>query len=130
MAVLRPTQHIMMVCLALLLLLCELQLVNSYMPNPEKFDAPSLSIRGALKAAIEHDYEDVIVMQAEMAWGAQEMKRYQAIRGQWPVRTPSVVTENENQTSLFRGSSSDPQAPPPTTADGTVDYWAYLVSIF
>lgn len=33
------------------------------MAEAENSDAPSLSIRGALKAAIDHDYEDVIVIQ-------------------------------------------------------------------
>ena len=57
------------------------------MPEEEGFQAPSLEVRGALKTAMIEDYEDVIVMQAEMAWGAQEMKKYKSIRGAWPVRS-------------------------------------------
>ena len=61
--------------------------VLAFMPEEEGFQAPSLEVRGALKTAMIEDYEDVIVMQAEMAWGAQEMKKYKSIRGAWPVRS-------------------------------------------
>lgn len=98
------------------------------MPEMQKFDAPSLSIRGALKAAMDHDYEDVIVMQTEMAWGAQEMKRYKSLKGEWPVRSSlGVSEENDSQDqNLFRGNK-EPEANP---EGDNIDYWNYLVSIF
>lgn len=100
------------------------------MPDTEGFDAPSLSIRGALKAAIKHDYEDVVVMQTEMAWGANEMKRYKSIKGEWPVRSsvddPEEAEDDESGTPAFlRGNEL-----PPDPEDPSVDYWSYLISIF
>ena len=101
-------------------------LILAYTPEADKFDAPSLSVRGALKAAIENDYEDVIVMQTEMAWGAQEMQRYKSIKGEWPVRSSVTETKKDSEPVFFRGS----EPPPPRNEDGEVDYWSYLISIF
>ncbi|CAB9513022.1 expressed unknown protein [Seminavis robusta] len=131
----RRASSFLFICVLLLLK------VEGYTPEAEKFDAPSLSIRGALKAALDHDYEDVIVMQTEMAWGAQEMKRYKAHKGEWPVRS-ALKDDNElgggggggggtsssavgGVPGFFRGTES-----PPTNEEGEIDYWAYLVSIF
>lgn len=101
----------------------------AYMPDAETFDAPSMSIRGALKAAIKHDYEDVVVMQTEMAWGANEMKKYKSIKGEWPVRSSldekGQEQEEEDDTAFLRKKDGEPN---PEDAD--TDYWNYLVSIF
>ena len=83
-------------------------------------EAPSASVREQMATISE---EDVIVMQAEMAWGAEEMKRYKNLRGDWPIR--SSVLESDNEHSNFRGASTQAQQGQPHH-----EYWNYLVSMF
>jgi hypothetical protein len=109
-------------------LLVQFTSTQAYTPEAEKFDPPSLSIRGALKAAIDHDYEDVIVMQTEMAWGAQEMQRYRSIKGEWPVR--SSVPQGKQDLDHGAPGHFRRSEPPPTNEDGEGDYWTYLISMF
>jgi len=93
------------------------------------FDEPTQVVRDAMTATIED--EDVLVMQAEMAWGAHEMKRYKTLRGDWPLRsklTADAQSDEEEEEHLFRGSgthSPNNDAPNPQN-----DYWNYLVSMF
>ena len=100
------------------------------MPDAEGFDAPSLSVRGALKAAIKHDYEDVVVMQTEMAWGAQEMKRYKSIKGEWPVRSSISGDEKDGEDEGTEGAAFLRRKDMPDPEDEDTDYWSYLISIF
>ena len=103
------------------------------MPDAEDFDAPSLSVRGALKAAIKQDYEDGVVMQTEMAWGAKEMNRYKSIKGEWPVRS-SVSGDDNDEDEEEEASGDAPflrgKEALPDPEDADTDYWSYLVSIF
>ena len=96
----------------------------------ESFDVPSDKVRGELKAAIAD--EDVIVMQAEMQWGAQEMQRYRALRGTFPVRSALTGEGADNQDTsivgLFRGGSNS--QPAEGGSDAQEDYWKYLISMF
>ncbi|CAB9518677.1 expressed unknown protein [Seminavis robusta] len=97
-------------------------------------EEPSESVRRHLATISE---EDVIVMQAEMAWGAQEMKRYKTLRGDWPVRSSLAGPGDSNNkaqqqpldngdSTLFRGGSSQQQE----SGEPHHDYWNYLVSMF
>lgn len=105
---------------------------SAYMPEEEGFTAPSLEVKAAMVA----DYEDVVVMQAEMAWGEQEMKKYKSLRGEFPVRS-----DWEGR----KGSTNNKSELPPefglrrrnegsaNNKDGKTkgeDYWTYLISIF
>lgn len=105
---------------------------NAFMPEEEHFDAPSPTIRGALKQAMVEDYEDVIVMQQEMAWGAQEMKRYKTLRGEWPVR--SELEGRKGSKSPELGGDDGPKdifgESVTMGPGGESDYWTYLISIF
>lgn len=106
---------------------------QAYMPDAEDFDAPSLSVRGALKAAIKHDYEDVVVMQTEMAWGAKEMNRYKSIKGEWPVRSSiddKDTNDDEDEAASGDASFLRGKEAPIDPEDEDTDYWSYLVSIF
>ena len=117
------------------------------MPKENKFEAPSKNVRGALKKAIDHDFEDIIVMQTEIAWGANEMSKYKTIRGDWPVRSNFVHEEYENPKSRSsnegRGAAADDEdflnvprtrggaaAAANSVAAPEADYWSYLISIF
>ena len=114
--------------LLLLLLAALLHPSHAFMPEEDTFDAPSLRVRGALKAAIVEDYEDVIVMQAEMAWGAQEMKRYKSVRGEWPVR--SELKGRDSTIAPELGDHGAKLVRHGPSGEEKIDYWAYLISIF
>ena len=120
---------------ALLLVVLLANTVSAYMPQEEGFTAPSLEVKAAMVA----DYEDVIVMQAEMAWGEQEMRKYKSLRGEFPVRS-----DWEGRKGSSTASTSKSELPPefglrrrnegsPNHKDGKTkgeDYWTYLISIF
>jgi len=67
----------------------------------DDFDATLLN-KKKMTTTVKFDYEDVIVMQTEMAWGAQEMKRYKSLRGQWPVRSELEGRSSSSSSSTTR----------------------------
>ena len=93
-------------------------------------EEPSDAVRDHIKNTITE--EDVKVMQAEMAWGAQEMRRYKSVRGGWPVR--SAITgqevaeekETDREETLFRGGNKQAA----TEDSPHHEYWNYLISMF
>lgn len=89
-------------------------------------EEPSDAVRAHIKNVITE--EDVLVMQAEMEWGAQEMRRYKTLRGDWPVRSALTGQEEpaEDDQGLFRGGTSRPEM------ESSVhhEYWNYLISMF
>jgi hypothetical protein len=88
-------------------------------------EEPSASIREQMAAISE---EDVIVMQTEMAWGAEEMKRYKSLRGEWPVRSSlSSRAQTASESSLFFRGAANAQS---HQGQPHHDHWNYLVSMF
>jgi hypothetical protein len=88
-------------------------------------EEPSDAVREHIKNVITD--EDVQVMQAEMAWGVQEMQRYKTIRGNWPVRSPLTGQEEAppEDRSLFRGANNTPH-----NQSAHHEYWNYLIAMF
>ena len=90
-------------------------------------EEPSDAVREHMKNYLSE--EDVQVMQTEMAWGVQEMRRYKSIRGDWPVRSALTGQKpaDDDESSLFRGKSS---SQPRQMESIHHEYWNYLISLF
>ena len=115
------------------MLLVVLGLCSHHQSGVDAFrQEPSDSVRQGIRTAIAD--EDVMVMQAEMAWGATEMKRYKTLRGDWPTRS-ALASEEQAETNsrgIPTSSSSSSEGGLFRGGRGATsgDYWNYLVSMF
>lgn len=70
--------------LCLLLVTTNVSMLLVFARNPEL--KPAITFPALREKLGDLEYEDYVVMQAEISWGLEELKKYKQCKGGWPVR--------------------------------------------